>query len=63
MDKSECSVGVEYISIFHPNIPPLVLGMLIQCVAMLPQQLKWVWILVETRLNKDGYFVVLTYRS
>ena len=34
MDQSDRSVGVEYFSIFHPNIPPLVLGMLVGCVAM-----------------------------
>ena len=27
MDQSNWSVQVEYISIFHPNIPPLILGM------------------------------------
>ena len=27
MDQSNWSVGVEYISMFHPNIPPLILGM------------------------------------
>ena len=26
MDQSDRSVGVDYISIFHPNNPPLVLG-------------------------------------
>ena len=26
MDQSDSSVGVDYISIFHPNYPPLVLG-------------------------------------
>ena len=26
-DQSNWSVGVEYISMFHPNIPPLILGM------------------------------------
>ena len=34
MDQSNHSVGVDYISIFHPNNPPLVLGMLVGCVAM-----------------------------
>ena len=34
MDQSDHSVGVDYISIFHPNNPPLVLGMLVGCVAM-----------------------------
>ena len=34
MDQSDRSVGLDYISIFHPNNPPLVLGMLIGCVAM-----------------------------
>ena len=33
MDQSDRSVGVDYISIFHPNNPPLVQGMLIGCVA------------------------------
>ena len=32
MDQSDCSVGVDYTSIFHPNNPPLVLGMLVGCV-------------------------------
>ena len=65
MDQSDRSVGVNYISIFHPNNPPLVLGMLVGCVATdtSSKQLKWVWILIETRVNKDGYFVVLTYPS
>ena len=35
MDQSDCSVGVDYISIFHPNNPPLVLGMLVGCVVSL----------------------------
>ena len=26
-------IGVDYLSIFHPNNPPLVLGMLVGCVA------------------------------
>ena len=34
MDHSDGSVGVDYISIFHPNNPPMVLGMLVGCVAM-----------------------------
>ena len=34
MDQSDHSVGVEYFLIFHPNIPSLVLGMLVGCVAM-----------------------------
>ena len=34
MDHSNSSVGVDYISIFHPNNPPMVLGMLVGCVAM-----------------------------
>ena len=33
MDLSDRSVGVDYISIFHPNNPPLVLGMLVERVA------------------------------
>ena len=33
MDQSDRSVGVDYISIFHPNIPSLVLGVLVGCVA------------------------------
>ena len=33
MDQSDRSVGVDCISIFHPNNPPLVLGMLVGCVA------------------------------
>ena len=33
MDQSDRSVGVDYISMFHPNNPPLVLGMLVGCVA------------------------------
>ena len=33
MDQSDSSVGVDYISIFDPNNPPLVLGMLVGCVA------------------------------
>ena len=36
MDQSDRSVGVDYISIFHPNNPPLVLGMLVGCVATIP---------------------------
>ena len=36
MDQSDRSVGVDYISIFHPNNPPLVLGMLVGCVARIP---------------------------
>ena len=28
-DKSDGSAGVDYFSIFNPNIPPLVLGMLV----------------------------------
>ena len=34
MDQSDRSVGVDYISIFHPNNPPVVLGMLVGCVTM-----------------------------
>ena len=34
MDQSDSSVGVDYISIFHPYKPPLVLGMLVGYVAM-----------------------------
>ena len=33
MVQSDRSVGVDYISIFHPNNPPLELGMLVGCVA------------------------------
>ena len=33
MDQSDHSVGVDYISIFHPNNPLLVQGMLVGCVA------------------------------
>ena len=33
MDQSDRSVGVDYISIFHPNNPSLVLGMLVGLVA------------------------------
>ena len=33
MDQSDRSVGVDYISIFHTNNPPLVLGMFVGCVA------------------------------
>ena len=33
MDQSDRSVGVDYISIFYPNVTPLVLGMLVRCVA------------------------------
>ena len=36
MDQSAHSVGVDYISIFHPNNPPLVLSMLLGCVATIP---------------------------
>ena len=36
MDQSDHSVGVDYISIFHPNNPPLVLGMLVGCIATDP---------------------------
>ena len=36
MDQSDRSIGVDYISIFHPNNPPLVLGMLVRCVARIP---------------------------
>ena len=32
-DQSDRSVGVDYLSIFHPNNLPLVLGMLVGCVA------------------------------
>ena len=34
MDQSDRSIGVDYISIFHPNNPSLVLGMLVGLVAM-----------------------------
>ena len=33
MDQSDHSVGVDYISMFQPNNPPLVLDMLVGCVA------------------------------
>ena len=33
MDQSDLSVGVDYISIFHANNPPLILGMFVGCVA------------------------------
>ena len=33
MEQSDRSVGVDYISEFHPNNLPLVLGMLAGCVA------------------------------
>ena len=33
MDQSDRSVGLDYIFIFHPNDPALVLDMLIGCVA------------------------------
>ena len=33
MDQSDRSIGVDYISIFHPNNPSLVLGMIVGCVA------------------------------
>ena len=33
MDQSDRSVEVDYLSIFHPNNPPLVLGMLVGCIA------------------------------
>ena len=36
MDQSNRSVGVDYISIFHPNNPPQVLVMLVGCVATIP---------------------------
>ena len=58
-DQSDHFRGVEYFSILHPNIPPLELGMLVGCV--ITDTSMRVWILVETRVNKDGYFVVLTY--
>ena len=29
MNQSDRSVGVDYISVFHPNNPSLVLGMLV----------------------------------
>ena len=34
MDQSDRSVGMDSLSIFHPNNPPLLLGMLVGCVAM-----------------------------
>ena len=36
MDQSNRSVGMYYILIFYPNNPPLVLGMLVGCVARIP---------------------------
>ena len=33
MDQSDRSIGVDYISILHPNNTPPVLGMLVGCVA------------------------------
>ena len=36
MDQSDRSLGLDYISIFHPNNPPLLLGMLVGCVARIP---------------------------
>ena len=36
MDQSDRSVGVDYISIFHPNNPPQVLGMLVGCALRIP---------------------------
>ena len=62
MNQSDRSVGVDYISIFHTNNPPLILGMLVGCVDTYTSSSN-LWILVETRVNKDGYFVVLTYPS
>ena len=36
MDQSDRFVGTDNLSIYHPNNPPLVLGMLIWCVAKVP---------------------------
>ena len=36
MDKSDCSVVVDYLSIFHPNNPPLLLGMLVDASLRIP---------------------------
>ena len=36
MDISDRSVGVDYLSIFHPNNPPLVLGMLVGASLRIP---------------------------
>ena len=33
MDQSDRSVGLDYLSIFHPNNPLLVLSMVVVCVA------------------------------
>ena len=33
MDQSDRFVGVDYLSILHPNNPPMVLGMLVGYVA------------------------------
>ena len=33
LDQSDRSLGVDHISIFHPNNPPQVLGMHVGCVA------------------------------
>ena len=65
MDQSDHSVGVDCILLFHSNNPPMVLGMLVQCVATdtSSRKLKLVWVLVETKVNIDRYFVVLTYPS
>ena len=56
MDQSDSSVGVDYISIFGHARRVCRYG-------YQQLQLKRIWILVETRVNRDGYFVVLTYPS
>ena len=64
MDQSDRSIGVEYFSIFHPNIAPLVLGMLLGASLRIPVvAIEAGMDTVETRVNKHGYFVVLTYPS
>ena len=40
IEQSDWSIGVEYISIIHPNIPPMMLGMHISYVAMDTVNLK-----------------------
>ena len=59
MDQSDCSIGVYYFLIFPPGT-----GILVGCALRIPVvAIERVWILVETRVNKDRYFVVLTYPS
>ena len=61
MNQSDRSIVVEYFSIFHPNIPPLVLGMLIGCVATDTSSSSGSGMDTSSRVNIDGYFVILTY--